>query len=240
MNLCVLFRSGVSRGSSSMFRLHFCSRLNYWFMIFDGIKAKVWSGTRSDAPRPLEDTVDFLKSWENPLQFIISLQKIRASNIGKREFKVKQEIVGNNIFLSLLIFPLNCFFYLFPLNLLLNVNTFEVSSRAVDAITHWSIMSVTVGLAARSGVRGRDKSRNNRLKITLPGELSDATLLNTHTNTDKKKTSLLSNRDHHVASPQTGSQNCCCVTMGPNLRVFPGFCANGDLEPEEEPKSCRN
>lgn len=59
MNVCVLFRSGVSRSSSSMFRLRFCSRFNYWFMIFDGIEAKVWSGTGSDAPRPLEDTVDF-------------------------------------------------------------------------------------------------------------------------------------------------------------------------------------
>lgn len=113
------------------------------------------------------------------IQFIISLQKIRASDIGKREFKVKQEIVGNNIFSQFTHISTELF-YLFSLNLLLNVNTFEVSSGAVDATTHWSIMSVIVVLAARSGVRGRDKSRNNRLKITLPGELSDATLLNTH------------------------------------------------------------
>lgn len=35
-------------------------------MIFDGIEAKVWTENRSDAPRPLEDTVDFKKKKKKP------------------------------------------------------------------------------------------------------------------------------------------------------------------------------
>lgn len=71
------------------------------------------------------------------------------------------------------------------------------------------------GLPARSRVRDQDKSRNNKLKITLPGELFDATLVKKTPPKPQIENSPQSNRDHHVASPQTGSRNMLLCHYGP-------------------------